>query len=151
MGSNGGDSADRTSAVSMFTPIAHPALRTVDPVDVSAFLKERERYELEILEKKKELPTLTFTPYTSCIDRKLLKHMLMLGEFDEIAPDKTADQLTSTHVKTFIESFIKKPESGYDPKCIEKALEGFRMPLHIADPSARILQFASSFLSLIHI
>lgn len=76
------DSASRFTAVTMFTPVTHQFFKRVDPVKVSIFIKERERYELEAAKKQKELPTLTVSPYTSSIDRTLLKLMVMLGEFD---------------------------------------------------------------------
>ena len=145
MGSSADDITNTTATVPLFKPVSHPVLKSVDPVQVSLFLKAREQYEQDVSEKQKELPTLTLAPYTSCIDRTLLKHMVLLGEFDKIAPDKTAAQLESANIKKFIEGLVKKPESGYDPQCIDRALKGFRMPMHIADPSARVLHFASGF------
>ena len=133
------------AAVTVFQPISHPVLRSLDLVKVSAFLKERERYELDIAEKKIELPTLTAAPYTACIDRALLRNMHFLGKFDDIAPNVAVIDLSSDHVKTFISGLVKKPSSGYDPRAIDGALRGLAMPSHIADPDARVLHFANSF------
>lgn len=59
-------SSDGTAAgVSLCTPIAAPVLRSVDPVKVARFLKERERYALQV-------PTLKVVLYTASIDRTLL-------------------------------------------------------------------------------
>lgn len=38
-------------SVTLFSPIAAPILRSVDPVKLTLFLKDRERYELEIVAK----------------------------------------------------------------------------------------------------
>lgn len=48
-------------------------------------------------------------------------------------------------MKAFIHSLVKKPDERYDLQCVEKALPGLRMPMHIADPSARVLHFSSCF------
>lgn len=90
---SGADSS--TSVVSLFAAISHPVLTSIDPVKVSIFVKERERYELEVGQKKTGLPTLAVAPYTSFIDRTLLRKMVFLGEFDELAPKKSAEELTS--------------------------------------------------------
>lgn len=52
-----------TTSVSVFAPIAAPILRTVDPVRVATFLKERERYELEIEFKQLQIPMFRAFPY----------------------------------------------------------------------------------------
>eukprot|EP00171_Calliarthron_tuberculosum_P001450 IDg1450t1 len=61
-----------TAAVSVFAPIAAPVVRSVDPVMIVKFLKECESYELEILSKKADLPTLKALSYSASIDRTLL-------------------------------------------------------------------------------
>ena len=96
---NNGSGAN--GAVSIFAPIKHPILRSFDPAKVSYFIEERERCELEIEEKRNELPTLKAGPYTACIDRRLLNSMVFLEEFETIAPNKSAEQLSSDNVKTF--------------------------------------------------
>ncbi len=50
--------------MALFAPIVAPLLRSVDPVKVAAFLKESERYEMEILAKQAEVPSLKPAPYT---------------------------------------------------------------------------------------
>lgn len=120
-------------------------MRSLDPVKISSFIKERERYDLTIAEKKAELHTLTAAPYTVCIDRALLRNMHFLGEIDAIAPNVSVEQLTSDHINNFIHGLAKKPSSGYDPKSIDNALNGLSMLNHIADAQARILHFANDF------
>lgn len=134
-----------TSAVSLFAPKSHSVLTSIDPVKVSFFVKERERYELEIEQKKTKLPTLTVAPFTASIDRTLLKQLVFLGEFDEIALNKSAEELSFKEIKQFVDGIVRKLSSGFDPQCIEKALKGLQMPMHIADPHARVLHFASCF------
>ena len=41
-----------------FVPLAAPILRSVDPVKVAVFLKEREQYEMEVMSRQGELPSL---------------------------------------------------------------------------------------------
>lgn len=48
--------------------------------------------------------------YTSSIDRTLFRHLVMLGEFDSLAPNKIVDQLSSDYMKSFIHSLVEKPE-----------------------------------------
>ena len=38
----------KSGSATVFTPISAPIIRSVDPVKVARFLKERERYEIEI-------------------------------------------------------------------------------------------------------
>lgn len=137
------DAGVATGAVTVFAPISHPILKSLDPVAVSKFIKERERYELEVEQKKAELPSLTAASYNVSIDRGLLANMVFLGKFDTIAPNKEASELTSNQVKRFIESIVKAPKTGFDPKFIDKALIGFKMPMNVADPEARVLQYAN--------
>lgn len=84
-----------TSSVSMFTTVTYLVLKSFDPVKVSTFVKERQRYELEVSEEQYKPSAVTLAPDISCINRNLLKHMAMLGEFDKIAPNKTPEQLFS--------------------------------------------------------
>lgn len=93
----------------------------------------------EILQKKNELLTLTILPDTAPVHENSLKHMAMSGEFSDIAPAKTAGKLSLDMVKMIIKSLVLKFEKSYDPQCVEKALRGLLMPVHIAGTSARVL------------
>ena len=136
-----------TSSVSVFAPIAAPVLRSVDPIQVARFLKERERYELEIAAKKTEVPSLKVLPYSASIDRTLLKNLFFMGKFDTIAPTtSTAAELSDEHIKAYVESIVSRSGGTVNnPALIEKALEGFVMPTHIADADARITQYCADF------
>lgn len=135
-------------AVSLFTSISAPILRSVDPVKVARFLKECERYELEITAKQSELPTLKVLPYTASIDRSLIKNLFFMGKFDSIADGVTsASDLNDEHIKVYIDSLVSTiDESEMDPTIIEKAIEGLSMPNHIANADARVTHFCSDFL-----
>lgn len=75
-------------------------MRSVAPIRVARFLKERERHELEITAKQSELPTL-FPPYTANIDRSLLKNLVFKGKFEKIAPNTlSASDLTDENIKS---------------------------------------------------
>ena len=53
MGSNSGSDTNTASSVPFFTPVTHPVFKSVEPVQVSLFPKDRERYEQEVLENGK--------------------------------------------------------------------------------------------------
>lgn len=74
----------------MFALVTHAFFKKIDPVKVSIFLKELERHMIETNEKKKDLSPLTLAPYTLCIARTILKRMVIMWEFETIAPEKTA-------------------------------------------------------------
>ena len=136
-----------SGSVSVFAPVAAPVLRSVDPVKVARFLKERERYELEISAKQAEVPSLKVLPYTASIDRSLLKNLFFMGKFDSIAADaSSAKDLTDAHIEMYIKSLVSRPSNAdFDPSIIEKALEGFSMPTYIANADARITHYCADF------
>lgn len=123
---SGADSS--TSAVSLSAFIPHSVPPSMELDSVSFFLKDRERYELEVEQRKTELPILTVARYTSSIDRKLLKHMVSLGEFYEIAPEKSAEKHSSEEIILFINGIVKKTSSGFDPTAQRKlwSVSGWR-------------------------
>ena len=131
--------------VTVFAPLTHPVLKSVDPVAVSQFVREREWYERQVAEKKAELPTLTAASYNVSIDSELLQTMVFLGKFDDIAPDVEAADLTSDHVKTFIDGLVKASTSDFDPKVVDNVLKGIRVQMSIADPEARMLHYVNDF------
>jgi len=135
---NPGASAS-SGSVAVFAPVAAPILRSLEPIDVAKFLKERERYEVEIEAKKADLPSLKPLPYTASIDRSLLKQVFVIGKLDTIAPDAvTISDLTDDNIKAYIKSLIVAPgTSKADPTVIKKALQGFSMPMNIEDADAR--------------
>ena len=135
-----------TAAVSVFAPIAAPVLCSVDPVQVARFLKERERYELEILSKQADLPNLTALPYTASIDRTLLKSLFFMGKFDNIAKGvESASSLNNKHIKTYVQSLVSRTDKTLDHVAIEKVLADLSMPMEIADADARITTYCADF------
>ena len=131
----------------LFEPVTHPILESCDPKMAAQFLKRRRRYELEIKENKKEIPGLTAASYLVSIDRALLENMHALGKFDDIAPGKTEEQLTSTHVENYIKGLVTRDDdSEVDPTVIVKAMRNVRVPMNIEDTNARMLQFVSKIL-----
>lgn len=71
--------------------------------------------------------------------------MVFRAEFDEIAPNKSAEELSSRENKQLINRIDKKPSFGLDPYCIQELLEDLRKPLYIADPDARVLHLPKCF------
>lgn len=88
-----------TSTVCLYTLTCHALRSSIVPFKVSKFVNYRERYELKVEQKKAELPTLTVVSFTSFMERKLLKHMVLFGDFDDVAPDKTTEELTSDEIR----------------------------------------------------
>ena len=130
------NNSNGNASVSLFAPISAPILRSVDPSETAKFLKERERYELEVKYKKSEIPPLMLLPYKASIDHQLLDNLVFMGNFDKIAPDTEADKLTDEQIEEFIKAIIEKTDVLYDPMVIEKALKGLRMPMFINDADA---------------
>lgn len=149
MASNSSQHNEESTAsnIAVFAPIAAPILRSVDPIQVAKFLKERERYELEIQAKQAQVPSLTTLPYSASIDRALLKSLVFMGKFDVIAPAvEKAQDLTDDHIRTYVHQLIAASNANeLDPIVIENALEGFKMPMHIANADARVTHFCADF------
>ena len=132
-------------ALTMFQPISHPVLHSVEPVKVSQFLRDRERYEIEVREKKKEVPTMTAATYRVSVDPGMLRRMHFLGKFKSIAPDTAVSALTSAHIETWVKGMVRKDDMSYNRATIEKALSSLRVPMSIADPEARIMEYCNDF------
>lgn len=113
-------------SVAMFTPISPPVLRSIDPVDVAVFLKERERYEIEVESKSTEIPTMKAAPYTASIDRTLLKNLIYMGKLHSISPNATIETISNEQLKEYIYSLVKRCSETFDPSLIEHCLEGLR-------------------------
>ena len=137
-----------SASAALFTPISAPILRSVDPVEIARFIKERDRYEVEIESKQGELPNLKPLPYQASIDRSLLKNLLFMGDFEEFAPDaETVEEISNDQIKSFIESKVSfDDEEEANPQVILNALKGLRMPMHITNPKARVSQYCNEFL-----
>lgn len=56
------------------------------------------------------------TSYAVSIDNRLLKTMVFLGKFDEVARNVEADSLTSEHIKTYIPGLVQVTMSSFDAK-----------------------------------
>lgn len=86
---------------------------------------------------------LTAAPWMASIECILLKNLLIMGELEEVAPKATIDTLTNEHMQGYISSIVTQPSGEYDPETIKRFLTGFKMPLQISSPEARIVYFAS--------
>lgn len=142
-------SVTTTASAAIFTPIAAPVLRSVDPLRVAIFLKERERYELEVESKSLELPSLKPVLLTASIDRSLLRSLIYMGEFEDIAPGVTAKTITEEQLSKFMFSLVRRSDEGYDPTVVNNALEGLKFPVNITDARARITSYCASFFELL--
>lgn len=58
-----------------------------DPTAMIEFSEKQNAYELEIEEKKKEIPSLVAASYKVFIEPGLLNNLHFIREFDTIAPD----------------------------------------------------------------
>ena len=79
----------------------------------------------------------------------MLKNLVVMGELEEIDPEViTAKDIRDEHIKEFIESKLTLDEDEEaDPTIISNALKGIRMPMHIADPAARVTLYCRNSLS----
>ena len=116
------------------------------PVQVAKFLKERKRYEHEILSKQEDLQTLKALPYTASIDRTVLKSLFFMGKFDNITKVvQSASSLNDEHIKTYVRSLFSPTDKTVDDVRIEKVLADFPMPMEIADANSRIPIYCADF------
>jgi len=105
------------SAPALFVPLAPPIHRSVDPQKVSKFLKERERYELQVLARRAEQPTLKVETLLASTDRTMLGNLITLGELDEISPKKTLKTLTEEELEEYIQSLVQHPKREIRSRC----------------------------------
>ena len=133
------------SSVTVCQPISHPVLRSVDPVNVFQFFRDRERYEIKVQEKKKEVPTLTTATYRVLVDPGMLRRMHCLGNFKSISPNSAASDFTCNEIEIWVRGMVKNNDKKYDPAIVEKALATLRAPMSIADPEARMMEYCNDF------
>lgn len=138
-------SAQSAGSAAIFTPITAPVLRSVDPVRVALFLKERERYELEVQAKSVEIPSLKPVALTASIDRSLLRSLIYMGELEGVAPGVSAKTVTDEQLSDYILSLVRRSDGEYDPTVLGNALEGLRFPVDICDARARITSYCAIF------
>lgn len=124
---SGGFSHEHGS-VTMFTSITAPVLRSVDPPVVTKFLKELERYKLEVASNKAELPLLQIAFYSASIDRSLLQNLVFMGALEDRKVDATVATLTEDNIKEFIRSFISNESHKVNPAQPRKTIKGCKLP-----------------------
>lgn len=74
--------------------------------------------------------------------------MHFIGRFESIASGVSVEGLTSEHIEKFIRSIVThEKDKEINPALIEKAIKDIRMPMRMADPEARILEFVTDFFS----
>lgn len=106
-------------------------LRSVDPVAVAKSIWKHEKYELEVRSEQAEAPSGSVVPYVVAIDRSLFGNLIFLGNMDKIAPGKTLDNVTNSHVNRCIASIVEKGNSLYDLSCNEHSLSTLILPNHV--------------------
>lgn len=92
-------SEDVTVTSALLEPIANPVLPIFDPQEVSRFLKEYDRYETEVEDRRSEVPPMTVASFNACMERSRLEHMQFIRKLESIAPDKAVEQLTSNYIE----------------------------------------------------
>lgn len=92
----------------------------------ATFLRDCDRYELEVASRCADLPGITATPYLASIDQESLASLIFMGDLDEMAPDATIETLREEEEKEYIKSIVAAPTSGYYPSAIEQAPYGLK-------------------------
>lgn len=133
------------TAISLFTPISAPILRSVDPAEMAKLLKERERYELEVKSKQSEIPSLKVLPYKASTDHQLRNDLVFTRICDELASDTEAKNLTDGHIEQFAKYIIEKEGVICNYTVLEKALKFLRRRMNINNADVRITQFCCEF------
>lgn len=93
--------------------------------------------------KRSKMQSLQLTPYTTRIDRSLLKDLVLMRHFEDIATDETVDTLTRADIKTYLLSLVKPKDQERDPKHLREGMAGCRFPASIGSPSARITTYCA--------
>lgn len=99
---------------------------------------------MEIDEKSKDVPNLTKASYRVSIDPSLLKRMVYLGRFDDIAPSISEKYLTEAHINKLIEGLWQNLDEGFGSKLIDDALCKLSINMSISDPQACVFQLSHS-------
>lgn len=139
------------SNILVFALIAAPIHRNVYSVKFGQFLKERERYELQMRSKQAEAPSLKVLPYSARIDRTLLKNIVYMGLFDTILQEESIETLTDEHIKTYLHSIGKPTRTRIELVIIERAVAKLKVPMGISDTSPRVTLFVQNFSSSLKI
>lgn len=72
--SGAGRNTGASAVTFVFAPVSHPILESIDPMEISKFLKARRLYVGKVKEKKKKEPAMTNSAsFKLSIDMKLLK------------------------------------------------------------------------------
>lgn len=132
-------------ALPVFTPITAPILMSIDPMNVVYFLRERDRYELEVKLKAAEVPSLKVAPFNVSIDRALLKQLLFMKKIRHVAPRATMEKVTSEQIVVYLRSTVCI-RNCVNPDSIEKALAQLRWLSQIDDSDGQVTQYCANFL-----
>lgn len=69
------------ATVSFITPISQPIFRSVDPAQVTTFVKVRESYKLEIEPKQSDVTFLKVLSYNVRIYHEVIDNLVIIGKF----------------------------------------------------------------------
>lgn len=86
----------------VFAPIQAPLFHRIEPIHVSAFLRDREHYELEVRTKTSHVPSLSVPYYEVCIDRALLGHLIVMGKFHSDGIEVNTDKCFGDQVENYL-------------------------------------------------
>lgn len=120
---NAGGSTGAKRAATVFAPLSHPVLKSNNLVSVSKFLRERQKYERQIEEKKSEIPSLKASSYKVSVEMELLDTLVLAGEFEKIAPGVEAEDLTAVQIKQYLEGLVEPSNEMIDAK-VERSSQG---------------------------
>lgn len=87
--------------------------------------------------------TLKPTPYKASVNSSLLKHLVFMGCFDDVAPDMIFDQLTDKDIKSYLKSFTQTKNRIYDSTFLKEAIINLNFPVNIRDSSAQITTYCA--------
>lgn len=61
---------------------------------------------------------MSFFPYKLLrlsVDDSLLKHLILIGSFDEVAREVSFDDLTGEYIERYLRSLLESTDQIYDP------------------------------------
>lgn len=146
LGDNNAQETGESRGYTNYTTRTQPVLRGPTRKHAVKFLKDRQRYAMEIAEKQITDPSLALNSWTSSIDRTLLKNFLFAGEFSAIAPGVTSiSYLTENHIETFIKETAYGEDDAENPAVIAQALKDVKFPSTEPNAGDRIKTYYQDF------
>ena len=128
------------------TPLHHPVLKSLDPLEAVNFVRDRLFYEIQFADKHFEGSAVQPASYRASVDPQVLRAAQAIGGFDQIAPGIAPESLNEEQIKSFIKVLAQDGnEKEPDVHLIESTLKGLRTNMKITNPRNRMYQLSLDY------